>query len=436
MPLWFIPPLVLVIPPLIWGWLTYRVMGFDVLAEHASVAERQTILREHRWPMLWMGTIAGYLGAAPSLVWAFGALTSCSRRCSRSVAVWLYTLVFAFSALWFAHYALAALQALRSRPVRRRRWGRSRCRVRLLPCRRRANPHSIPEDPATMNFGLLIIGDEILSGKREDKHLPKVIELLSARGLSLSWARYVGDDPARITADLKDAFASGDVVFSCGGIGATPDDHTRQCAAAALGVALELHPQARELILERMRDLARERGVPYEPDRDDNRHRLNMGVFRSAPRSSEPVQQDRRLLGPAGDCGTQRRVLRAGVSVMAWPMIEWVLDTHYRDLQRARGAGERSVIVFGAMEATLTPLMESIEARFDGIKVFSLPSVDHPEYGRHIELGVKGHAAALDAAYAELLAGLKAHDAALGPELVRNDDCHRLRCTKGRRAPT
>ena len=83
-----------------------------------------------------------------------------------------------------------------------------------------------------MNFGLLIIGDEILSGKRQDKHLPKVIELLAARGLALSWARYVGDDPARITADLKDAFCSGDVVFSCGGIGATPDDHTRQCASS------------------------------------------------------------------------------------------------------------------------------------------------------------------------------------------------------------
>jgi len=114
-PLWFIPPLVLVIPPLIWGWLTYRVMGFDVLAEHASVAERQTILREHRWPMLWMGTIAGYLGAAPSLVWAFGALTVLFAPLLAVVAVWLYTLVFAFSALWFAHYALAALQALRSR---------------------------------------------------------------------------------------------------------------------------------------------------------------------------------------------------------------------------------------------------------------------------------------------------------------------------------
>ena len=105
-----------------------------------------------------------------------------------------------------------------------------------------------------MNFGLIIIGDEILSGKRADKHLPKVIELLAARGLGLSWVRYVGDEPARITADLRDAFASGDVVFSCGGIGATPDDHTRQCAAAALGVPLELHPEAAKLIQERIRD--------------------------------------------------------------------------------------------------------------------------------------------------------------------------------------
>ena len=116
-PLWFIPPLVLIVPPLIWGWLTYRVMGFDVLAEHASVAERQTILRRHRWPMLWMGTVAGYLGAAPSLVWAFGALTVLFAPLLAVVAVWLYTLVFAFSALWFAHYALWALQDLRARRV-------------------------------------------------------------------------------------------------------------------------------------------------------------------------------------------------------------------------------------------------------------------------------------------------------------------------------
>src|SRR3954470_1955927 len=105
------------------------------------------------------------------------------------------------------------------------------------------------------DFGLVIVGDEILSGKRADKHMPKVIELLGARGLQLAWAEYVGDSPERITATLRRAFASGDVVFSCGGIGATPDDHTRQCAGLPLGVELELHPQAEILIRERMQDM-------------------------------------------------------------------------------------------------------------------------------------------------------------------------------------
>ena len=140
-------------------------------------------------------------------------------------------------------------------------------------------PVPTPLSSSAPNFGLLIIGDEILSGKRADKHLPKVIELLKARGLQLAYAEYVGDSPQRITAALKRAFASGDVVFSTGGIGATPDDHTRQCAARALGVALALHPEAEALIRLRMQKLAREQGVVYEPDRSDNIHRLNMGVF-------------------------------------------------------------------------------------------------------------------------------------------------------------
>jgi molybdopterin-biosynthesis enzyme MoeA-like protein len=264
-----------------------------------------------------------------------------------------------------------------------------------------------------MNFGLIIIGDEILSGKRADKHLPKVIELLSARGLALSWARYVGDAPARITADLKDAFASGDVVFSCGGIGATPDDHTRQCAAAALGRPLALHPQARDLILERMRDTAAEAGVPFEPDRHDNVHRLNMGVF---PEGADIIPNPYNKI--AGfTVGSVHFV--PGFPVMAWPMIEWVLDTHYQALHGGGAQHEKSVIVFGAMEAALTPLMERIEAEFAGIKVFSLPSVDHPQWGRHIELGVKGQGDGLEPAYRALLLGLQAHQAKLGPELVR-----------------
>jgi molybdopterin-biosynthesis enzyme MoeA-like protein len=265
----------------------------------------------------------------------------------------------------------------------------------------------------TMNFGLIIIGDEILSGKRQDKHLPKVIEMLAARGLQLAWARYVGDDRARITDLLSQAVAGGDVVFSCGGIGATPDDHTRQCAAAALGVPLKLHPEAEALIIERMRDVAAEQGLPFEPARDDNMHRLNMGVF---PAGAQIIPNPYNKI-PGFSVGHVHFV--PGFPVMAWPMIEWVLDHHYRELHGSHAQSERSVIVFGAIEALLTPLMEQIEQEHPGVRVFSLPSVDHPQWGRHIELGVKGGANEVEPAYLRLRRGLESLGAKLGPELVR-----------------
>ena len=263
-----------------------------------------------------------------------------------------------------------------------------------------------------MNFGLIIIGDEILSGKRQDKHLAKTIELLSARGLPLAYADYVGDDPQRITATLARAFASGDVVFSCGGIGATPDDHTRQCAARALGRELALHPQAETLIRERMQDFAREKGVAYEPNRSDNLHRLNMGTF---PVGAQIIPNPFNKI-PGFYCGSVYFV--PGFPVMAHPMMEWVLDTHYHHLFVQDAWVEQSVIVFGAMEASLTPLMEDIE-RDHAVKVFSLPSVDHAQYGHHIELGVKGAPVAVIPAYAALLQGLGQAQAKLGPEMVR-----------------
>ena len=263
------------------------------------------------------------------------------------------------------------------------------------------------------NFGLIIIGDEILSGKRQDKHLPKVIELLSARGLSLSWARYVGDHRPQITAALQNAFNSGDIVFSCGGIGATPDDHTRQCAGAALGRPLLLQPEAEALIRERMQDTAREQGTVYEPDRPDNVHRLNMGVF---PEGAAIIRNPFNKI-PGFSVNDVHFV--PGFPVMAHPMIEALLDGPYAYLHGSHVQAERSVIVMGAMEAALTPLMEDIEAQFAGVKVFSLPSVDHPTYGRHIELGVKGTLEATLLAFAALLIGLRARGAELGPELVR-----------------
>jgi hypothetical protein len=114
MPLWLIPPLVLILPPLIWGWLTYRVMSFDALADHASPEERATLLRTHRLPLLCIGVLCGYLGAAPSIVWASGLLFAAAFFVLVPLAIWIYTLVFAFSALWFAHYCLDALAKLRA----------------------------------------------------------------------------------------------------------------------------------------------------------------------------------------------------------------------------------------------------------------------------------------------------------------------------------
>ena len=113
-PLWFVPPLVLILPPLIWGWLTYRVMSYDALVEHASAAERQALIREHRGTLFAIGVVTGYLGAAPSLVWASGAISVVFAPVLVPIAIWIYTLVFGFAALWYAHFLLAALEARRA----------------------------------------------------------------------------------------------------------------------------------------------------------------------------------------------------------------------------------------------------------------------------------------------------------------------------------
>jgi molybdopterin-biosynthesis enzyme MoeA-like protein len=268
-----------------------------------------------------------------------------------------------------------------------------------------------------MAFGVIIIGDEILSGRRTDKHLQKVIALLTARGLTLAWAEYVGDEPERITATLRRSFASGDVVFSTGGIGATPDDHTRQCAAAALDVPLELHPEAAELIRQRIREMhPAGSSQPVDLNAPDNLHRLNMGVF---PRGASIIPNGYNKI-PGFSVGDHHFV--PGFPVMAWPMIEWVLDTKYEHLHHLTPHAERSLYVFELMESTLTPLMEKIEADFPGVRVFSLPSVGDAEKGgvfarRHIDLGVKGEPEAVAAAFVKLREGVHL----LGGDIVEAD---------------
>ena len=240
---------------------------------------------------------------------------------------------------------------------------------------------------AVQSIGALIIGDEILSGKRADKHLEHVIATLSARGLALAWARYEGDDRARLVALLRETFAAGDIVFAFGGVGATPDDHTRQAAAAALRVPLVRHPQALAEIEARF-------------GKDAWPHRVLMADFpEGCTIIPNPVNR-------IASFSLRDHHFFPGFPQMAWPMLDWVLATRYPALAAAPSA-ERAIVVYGAGESQLLPVMEDNVARFPQLKLFSLPSF-LPDGGRRIELGVRGDPALLEAAIAHLTAGVDA----------------------------
>ena len=220
----------------------------------------------------------------------------------------------------------------------------------------------------SINFGCLIIGDEILSGKRQDRHFPKAIEITAARGLSISWSMYLPDDPRVITDVLSSTMARPDVVFCFGGIGATPDDHTRQCAARAAGVALELHPDAK-------REIEAQFGKEAYP------RRIEMGVF---PAGARIIPNAYNRI-PGFSIG--RHHFLPGFPSMAWTMMEWVLDSEYLDQHRDVPPVDIAIVVHDAPESQLIDLMNECLARFPACKVFSLPTLTAE--GRRIELGVR-----------------------------------------------
>ncbi|MFA5938781.1 MAG: molybdopterin-binding protein [Sinimarinibacterium sp.] len=232
-----------------------------------------------------------------------------------------------------------------------------------------------------MRIGLLIVGDEILSGKRTDRHLAKVIELLRVRGLELSWARLVGDDEADIADALIWAQGRGDVVLSCGGIGATPDDRTRQAAARAFDVPVERHAEAEALIVGQYGDAA-------------HPNRVLMADFpRGAGLIPNPVNNVAGFF--VEDCN-----FVPGFPEMAWPMLEWVLDTRYAHLHRQQDRVEYRMRAIGTSgEGDLLPLMEATLAQFPAIKLSSLPFRGDVTRPRHIEFGFKGERTAAAAAY-------------------------------------
>jgi molybdopterin-biosynthesis enzyme MoeA-like protein len=232
-------------------------------------------------------------------------------------------------------------------------------------------------------FGAYVIGDEILVGKRQDKHLCFLIEALAKRGLRLSWAQYLGDDPQLLTAALRRSLASPDVVFSFGGIGATPDDHTRQSVAAAAGVGLRLHAQAEREIRARF-------GGEATPQR------LRMGEF---PEGAEIIPNP---VNRVPGFSLADHHFLPGFPQMAWPMVEWVLDSRYRSLFGRERWSEESILVYEAGESQLIVAMEAVGARYPAVKVFSLPSMGSDGSRRHVELGVRGDPAQVSEAAAAL----------------------------------
>lgn len=235
-------------------------------------------------------------------------------------------------------------------------------------------------------FGAVIIGDEILSGKRQDKHFAKIAELLAARGLRLSWVEYLGDDRERLAATFRRTMAAGDVVFSCGGIGNTPDDHTRQAVAAALGVGLALHPEGFEELKVRF------------AGEEISEQRKQLVTF---PEGVAIVPNPfNRIPGFMA----KEHYFVPGFPQMAHPMIEWALDTFYRDqFQPVAGRVEKAFLLTGptAYESALLDLMERIVADYPSLRLFSLPSLVGKER-KHLELGVEGEPGLVDQAMEEI----------------------------------
>jgi molybdopterin-biosynthesis enzyme MoeA-like protein len=232
-----------------------------------------------------------------------------------------------------------------------------------------------------MNINLFVIGDELLSGKRADKHLPTVIGLLAARGLELHAAEFLPDDEARIAESIARVRDRSEVLLSCGGIGATPDDCTRQAAARAFAVPIERHPEGLQILLA-------EFGERTYPNRA-----LMVDFPAGASLIPNPVN---RVPG----FYVEHCHFVPGFPEMAWPMLEWVLDHRLQHLHNAEPRVEYRLKALGtAGEGDLLQLMETTLAQFPGIKLSSLPTRGTPDAPRHIEFGIKGPRVQADEAF-------------------------------------
>ena len=231
-------------------------------------------------------------------------------------------------------------------------------------------------------LGLVIIGDEILSGKRQDKHLMQANALLRPRGLAISWVKILGDEPNLLTKELRHSFASEDIVFCFGGIGATPDDRTRQCAAEALGLEIERHPEA-------VKEIETQFGEQAYPQR------IHMAEY---PKGAAIIPN---FYNRVPGFSINQHYFMPGFPMMAKPMMEWVLDTYYQSLNTTPNV-ERAIRLIDGQESDWVEFMQQFEIEYPNLRLFSLPKIDANDR-RFIELGVEGQATEADAGLAKII---------------------------------
>lgn len=236
------------------------------------------------------------------------------------------------------------------------------------------------------SIGLIIIGDEVLSSKRQDRHLQNANHLLRPRGLALSWVQILGDEPKRLQNTLQESFATEDIVFCFGGIGATPDDRTRQCAAAALGVPIVRHPEA-------VAEIEAQFGEGAYPQR------VKMADY---PQGAQVIPNFFNRV-PGFRIGNHH--FMPGFPKMSKPMMEWVLDTHYSHLYCEQQV-EQAILISDGQESEWIEFMENFERNHPELRLFSLPKIAE-DGQRLIELGVEGHLSEVEVGLKELIAETK-----------------------------
>jgi len=233
-------------------------------------------------------------------------------------------------------------------------------------------------------IGLILIGDELLRGNRKDRHMEHMIGVLARRGLDLDWVQIIGDDNRRITATLRTSMAANALVFSFGGIGGTPDDLTRACAAGAASVALKRHPEAARLI----EDQFGEGAYP---------HRI---VMADIPEGAELIPNP---INRVAGFSLRNHHFLPGFPNMSWPMAQWVLDEKYPQLFNAKPNIERRLYIFNTPESDLIDEMEHLLRKYTGLKLSSLPDTQSRS---RIDFGLKGPEEAVNQAWDELIGWL------------------------------